>query len=219
MKNDPLLASTVIPAGRDGYKVARKFEVRGGLHMLKGNTAPYFSLTCDVFRKGFPNQCQSGGADHAAILKRFPRFADIAALHLSDINGVPTHAEANGWYNLAGALGGMGEQYHVGNSERHFPIDPPADKPWQTTEYRKPTQAECLHIFAEHCRVSIGEASKIVDQCIAGIENDLPLMQRNIARQRWAAIMETMRPRWKAEAEACIKTHGLRVYGDAYLAA
>jgi hypothetical protein len=39
-----------------------------------------------------------GGADHETLLKHFRGLAPIVALHLSDPDGTPMHAEANGWY-------------------------------------------------------------------------------------------------------------------------
>ena len=109
MKNNPILAVTSYRA----HRVSMTVKAEGGLHYIGGNAKPYFSLTYTEHRKGFPNQCQSFGADHSKILKYWPRFADLAALHLSDIDGVPTHAEANGWYWLAGALpGNAGQEYH-----------------------------------------------------------------------------------------------------------
>jgi hypothetical protein len=124
------------------------------------------------------------------------------------------HAEANGWYNLAGALGGMGEQYHVGNSERHFPRQDMTGRPaWDKTEYRKPTEEECLQIFAGHCRITIAEAREIAKRVRYDAAREFaPDIKK--PRQRWVAIMETMRPRWKQEAEACIANHKLVVYGD-----
>lgn len=229
MKSDPILVSKTLPAG-EGRKHPHTFRVEGGLHYLKGNDAPYFALIYTEHRQGFPSQEESGGCNPDSILQHFPQFADLAALHLSDINGVPTHAESNGWYQLAGALGGFGEEYHAGNSKQNFPlpasrIDPA--KPWQTTEHRLPTREECLESFARHCRIPIEEAQAIV------AEVDLLNWQRgnhwerrrredpgHVAtylancRTRWAAICESMRPRWQAEANACILRHRLQVYGD-----
>ena len=200
----PVLVARGFPVGHEGSKVALIMRVEGGLHYIRGNSKPYFTLTYTQHRKGFPKQYYSGGCNHDYILKYYPQFADLAALHLSDIDGVLMHAEANGWYNLAGALGGMGERYHVGNSKRNFPCTPPPDKPWQDTEYRTPTQEECLQIFANHCRISIEEARELAEIVVKDSE----------PRLRWQAIMDAMRPRWKAEAEACIKKHGLVVFGD-----
>lgn len=213
MQRSPVLAVKTLPPG-DGYRVPRAFKVEGGLHYIRGNNAPYFSLTYTAHHKDFPNQCYSGGAGHDEILKHFPRFADLAALHLCDIDGVPMHAVENGWYILAGALGGLGERYHAGNAQYHFPITPPTGKPWQTTEYRAPTADECLAMFARHCRIDIPEARRIRDTVkhAADLRDTAKIHPREILRQE----LNAMRPRWKAEADACIERHHLRVYGDAW---
>ena len=192
------------PAGTDGYRVPLVLTVEGGLQMIRGNHAPYFSLTYTQHRSGHPNQCWSGGAGHDLILKLYPELADLAALHLSDIDGVPMHAEANGWYWLAGALGGLGETYHGSSREGYGP-------------HR--SEADSLALFARHCRITYDEARSIElrvlvaygdhDEQEGGVEE-----RRAAARAEWARIMETMKPRWKAEAEAAIERHGLKVYGD-----
>ncbi len=172
-------------------------KVYGGLHYLKGNSSPYFTLTY-WYKRGSD---EHGGAGHEEILKHFPDLADLAALHLSDIDGVPMHAD--GFYFLAGALpDGFGERYHVGNSDRNFPDG-----------YRKPTGDDCLQFFANHCRISLAEARAIrddVQRTALAAEHS----RNAAAKARLAEIMATMRPRWKAEAEACIVKHGLVVYGD-----
>ena len=204
MTHDPVLAARSFAKGHEGSRVALSFRVEGGLHYLKGNNKPYFSLTYTEHRKGFPNQCYSGGAGHDKILKYFPRFADLAALHLSDIDGVPMHAEANGWYWLSGYLGGMGEEYHGGSGQ-----------------FGK-TPEQCLEIFARHCRISIEEARALADKCR---EAKLPngwgadVHCAKASRDVWRAACEAMRPRWKAEADACIANHKLAIYGDAWQAA
>lgn len=199
MRSDPILASRNLPAGTDGYRVPLVIFVEGGLHHMRGNHAPYFSLTYSQHRRGFPNQCYSGGAGHEHIEALFPgRFSDLAALHLSDIDGVPMHAEANGWYQLAGALGGAGERYHAGNAETYGrPRDPLAG-------------------FARHCRITEDEARAIVEDVRAHADDSDPLapIDWKPARVRWVELMDAMRPRWKAEAEACIARLSLRVYGD-----
>lgn len=222
MTRDPILASR-------NYKdrVPMVQIVHGGLHYIKGNSSPHFSLTSRHHRRGFPHQCQSGGCDHEDILKHFPRFADLAALHLSDMDGAPMHAEANGWYSLAAAMGGFGEQYHAGNSERHYPKPEGAPRrgEWDNTDYRKPTRSECLQIFTDHCRITLPEAQAIVEQVDPlnwregqHAEQENPGYRTN-CRARWAIICESLRPRWKEQAEACIKNHNLRVYGDEWQAA
>lgn len=189
--NEPVLRRRHLTSGEAliGRNVPVTIIAKGGLHYLRGNSAPYFSLTADVHRKGFPDQNYMGGCCHELLLQHWPELADLAALHMSDIDGVPNHAAANGWYWLAGALGGMGEQYHGGNG--------PSAK----------TTDECLAAFANFCRIDLLQA-----QDVARIVKAEPTRER--ARSRWGVVCEGMRPRWTAEAEACIARHGLKVFGD-----
>jgi hypothetical protein len=185
---DPILATARIN-GRDyGRKVPGVMHVKGGLHYIKGNSAPYFSLTADVHRQGFPNQYWSGGAMHDEILKRFPRFSDLAALHLCDIDGAPMHAAANGLYWIAGALGGLGRRYHGGNS----------------TPAKSPT--ECRAVAMRHFRCTESE----LDSLIVALSKAEPDAHESAV----AAFADGLRDRWKAEALACIERHGLRLFGD-----
>jgi hypothetical protein len=69
-------------------------EATAILHKI-GNQKPYFSLTGRVVEKGLESY---SGAIHDEILKAFPQLADIAALHLSDIDGKPMHSFENGKY-------------------------------------------------------------------------------------------------------------------------
>jgi hypothetical protein len=237
---DPILASRLIPSRTKAYRLS--FKVVGGLHYMRGNRKPYFSLTYDSHRAGHPNQCQSGSAGHDEILKWFPRFADLAKLHLSDIDGVPMHAEENGWYNLAGSLPDNAcERYHAGNSKRNVPKPEGAPRrgEWDTTDYREPTPDECLQFFADHVRVDLETARALRDQIVAEWErtrelNETPVQTEGddasdcpdwqplnwtkaswaIARSVFAEWIVVQEPRWKEEAQACIKRHGLKVYGD-----
>lgn len=94
-----------------------RFKVTGGLHYIKGNSAPYFSLTYEeTTARGRFEAC---GAGHVEILQRFPRFANLAALHLSDINGAPMHTLENGLYHLGGTRW-QGPDF--GAVARHFRI-------------------------------------------------------------------------------------------------
>lgn len=189
MNRDPILAARPLPKGTDGYRFPLWFQVEGGLHRI-GDQRPYFSLTYTQHRRGFRDQCYAGGAGHETIARYFgDRFADLAALHLSDIDGVPMHAEANGWYQLAGAMGGAGERYHAGNAT-----------------YGDTSPDACLAAFARHCRISIPEA-EMIRLHVSGYTTPYD-------REKWGEIMEMLRPRWKAEAKAAIERHHLRVYGD-----
>ena len=69
-------------------------EATAILHKI-GNQKPYFSLTGRIVVNGRETM---SGAIHDEILKAFPRLADIAALHLSDIDGKPMHSFENGKY-------------------------------------------------------------------------------------------------------------------------
>lgn len=184
--------------GKDRVSIAVHF----GLHYIRCNSAPYFTLTIG---NGYINGRDSfGGADHETIVRELPELADLAALHLSDIDGVPMHAEANGWYQLAGACGGFGERYHAGNAET----------------YGRPR--DCLGTFAAHCRITREEAQAIADDVLTydvRERENLPWAERKsgvCGRRRWAELCESMRPRWKREADAAIAKYGLTVHGDVW---
>ena len=94
-------------------------EVDVVLRDLKGNSAPYFSVTSTVYkvtrygeRDGRYQDCLTGACIRATIIKALPELSDVVALHLADIDGVPRYAVENGWHlvqggnvdNLAGLL-------------------------------------------------------------------------------------------------------------------
>lgn len=187
---EPLLASREVSGDEYGRKVRGFLGVYGGLHMIKGNHAPYFTITTEVHQAGFPAREWSGGADHETILRYFPRFADLVALHLSDIDGVPMHAEANGLYFLAGAVAGnLGQRFHYGDADR-YPL----------------TMAECRKTFADHLRIPLERA-----QTIAWEVAD---MKADEAKEHLAGIVENLRPQWKAEADAAREKYHLAIFGD-----
>lgn len=126
-----------------------RMRVNGSLVDL-GNVGPYFSLTCDIEVRGIGGEWHDwgGGADHEAILKKFPKFADLAAMHLSKMDGTPIHAEANGWHWLSGVV----------------PMN------LAGTYAPRETPEECLRIFARHIRVTEDVAEAIVMD-VAGDDN------------------------------------------------
>ncbi len=91
-------------------------------------------------------------------------------LHLSDLNGVPMHAEENGFYWLAKAAG-IPQKYAPDQSE-----------------------LDCFAFFMGHARLEGKAAHKILKQ----------VKFANNPREKWNEICESMKPRWKAEAEAAI---------------
>lgn len=213
---DPILRGPkVYTEGGRTYRITAK----GGLHMIRGNHAPYFSLTADIDRKVGSRWVEdSGGCCHDEILKHWPDLADLAALHLSDIDGQPMHAEANGWYWLAGALGGLGEEYHGASGSG------------------AKTPEECLAIFAEHARIGLDAARSLAPKAAVIYAHDLeawkaeaqaaaeegaepppaepPRSVNARARAYWADWCWSQGARWKREAQACIAEHKLTVYGD-----
>jgi len=179
MEREPILRS-----GRFGDRIVKAY---GGLHYIKGNRVPYFTLTMGSWRVARNGRRVEDcfGAAHEEIVEHWPELADLAALHLSDWDGVPMHAEANGWYWLAGAIGGAGERYHGGNGSGSGK-----------------TAAECLQVFADYVRISPEEAQQIATAA------------REQGRDYWKAKWTTYADRWKREAEDCTKKHGLKVFGD-----
>jgi hypothetical protein len=171
-------------------------KVYAGLHYLKGNTAPYFSLTADVFnpkRRG-ADKIDRCGCLHDEILKLFPEFAPLVALQLSDIDGVPMHAVKNAIYWAAGVLGGdkpLGQQYHGSNGD----FDSNA----------------CLKILEKHLRIDEQEAKRLVGALnhaykLHGLSGDV--------RGYMVGYVKGCKPKWKAEADSAIQEFNLVVYGD-----
>ena len=194
---------------RTGWKEGNNrigLVVHFGLHYLRGNRLPHFSITATGYENG---RDTFGGCCHEIIAERLPALADVIALHLSDMDGSPMHTDANGWYWFAGALGGLTERYHGGNSKGHH-----------GGEYRNPTPDECLEIFARHVRIT----PALADELRRSFERDLSpsgysAREIDSARARFRAWIDAQRPRWKSEADALIEAYGFKPYGDAWTAA
>ncbi len=120
-----------------------------------------------------------GGCCHDLILEHFPQFADLVALHLSDNKGVPMHATANGFYHLGGTH-------------------------WQTPKY---------DVAASHFRITEEQARHLTrdlfGESFSEMAGFLSNGEREKAEARLGQWVETQKPRWKAEAEACIAHHSL----------
>ena len=230
MRNLPTIRTKMLTK-QQGDRYAHRLDVTGGLEHLRGNARPHFSLTCWEYAPHNRNVECSGGCAHGLILRHWPELADLAALHLSDDDGVPMHAEGNGWYWLSGYFGGLADEYHGGNSQRQHwknADGTPADDstaPGVTFDgYRESTPDECLATFANLVRLSIDDARALAHRIAADFNvgelrnlsrsNDpnAVLLKRDIRdtlRMLWKAECDAMRPRWKAEAEACIAKHNL----------
>lgn len=168
--------------------------VEAGLHYLRGNRQPYFSVTATQYEG---QRDVAGGCMHDLVLYLWPELKPIVDLHLSDMDGTPMHDVANGWYQLAGYYGGAGERYHAGNSERqHWKPGKEGVPEWDG--YRLSTPEECLWSFARHVRISDAEALALADQWQRGIPYDE-------VKPLYVAWVEQQRERWKAEAQAAIE--------------
>jgi len=180
-----------------GYGPKAQIRVDACLHYIRGNHAPYFSVTADVYIPG-RRDIEACGCLHDDILKFWPKLAPVIALHLSDDKGVPMHAEANGWYQLAGYYQ-TGGRYHAGNSQGNYPrLDGSVGPYGQTTEYRCPTPDECLQHFADHVRIPLDAARELAPywRC----PDDWH------ASRRWFGTwLAAQAPRFQAEADAAVE--------------
>lgn len=186
-----------LPDDEAKYWGAAYITIKAELHHYASNARPHFSITATI-HKGDTYPCSdrlwvAGGCLHGSILKARPDLAPLVALHLSDDTGAPMHAEANGWYWLAGALGGMGERYHGGNAKIQHWKDSPTDREFDG--YRESTPDECLRIFADHCRMSMEEA-RTVAEFVKGAKSP---------RECWRLHCASMGERWAREALAGIE--------------
>jgi len=181
--NDPILRSEGGRARGDRY-----YKAYGGLHYLKGNSLPHFSLTYEEGRRG-AHDCEMCGAAHNEILKRWPDLADLAAMHLSDIDGQPMHAVENGLYWLGGT---HWQRPDYAIAAKHFRI----------------SEQMARQLVRDYFGMSFSETAGFLSKGEAAK-----------AKAKLAEWVEAQGPRWKSEAEACITKHGLVIFGDEYKAA
>ena len=158
------------------------------LHIKKeltkiGNQLPYFSITAE--ERTSTGKVTAFGCMHEEILAAHPEYADFVALHLSDINGVPMHAVENGWYWLVSSIPGAMQEK------------------WFSEE-----QEQSVDFFCKHCRIGFGDSLTI-----AMLVNNVYTFteSREAAKATWVGICESMKPRWKEEADAVIKKYNLKV--------
>lgn len=179
---------------------------------LRGNKAPYFSVTGRQDRLNNTRWVDNmGGCIHEQIEKKFRgQFSDLIALHLSDMDGAPLHDGANAFY-FAGGCGHMkateeglkryGFQRECKSSGvdydtvKHLIEDP--TKPVEVFERWDGTPN--VNHLASHLRIPLALAESMVAGVLAGELN----------RDYFDKFVEEQKPRWKAEAEAAIKKHNL----------
>jgi hypothetical protein len=202
--NDKILAQASITRACPslGHGEAAKITVKAQAYFCGGNQHPHFSVTATVFVPG-RRDCESCGCLHEEAARFWPAIKPIIALHLSNADdGVLMHGEGNGWYFMAGALGGAGERYHGGNSERqHWK----GEGKKEFDGYRFSTPDECLVILADHLRVSVEECAalrvRLLD--VAKAEADVNFVPDwKLVRAEFGAFVDAQRERWAAEAKA-----------------
>lgn len=168
-------------------------------YRLGRNSHPHFSATA--------SSLDCGGCLHDEIRQVWPEAKPIIRLHLSNADdGEPMYAEDNGYYWLAGAVGGLGEQYTGANGSGAT------------------TPEECLQILADHLRISLDAAAGIANTVHAAYivafnthETPVPGATLNrlapfrdesrkvatvVARNVFHDYVNEQRPRWQAEATA-----------------
>lgn len=99
MATDKVIASVVLTKQLpDRYSIT----ATAMLHQLTGNARPYFSVTGELrnLRRRGDNQIETCGQMHAEIAEHFPELLPLIGLHLSDDDGTPMYAAANGAYLL-----------------------------------------------------------------------------------------------------------------------
>ena len=158
--------------------------IYAGLHYIRGNPAPFFSLTAESEEYGY-------GMLHDLILEHCPELAPLADLHLSDINGVPMHAVENGWYWLKGAAGDQGSFFSESINSEEEP-------------------EKCMQMLAKHLRISNAEAQKLIQETTRSVKR----VGNITAKQEFACYIEHLKPHWKEEADEAIERFDLRIYGD-----
>lgn len=196
---DPILKSQ--------NKNGRLVNAVGGLHYLRGNSKPHFSLTIASWVRGREDMF---GCAHDEILKIWPSLKPLADLHLSDIDGVPMHAAENGLYYV---------QHLIPGCSGYGPLASSFADPGYG---QKRSDEECIQIMADHFRISLDEANHLLAMLV-GCANSVSHYSRvyeggakPVVKAAMACWVESQKPRWKAEADKAIADLGLVVYGDKY---
>jgi hypothetical protein len=179
MKNteNKIISQAIIPA-IDSEGIAGNITVK--IEHIGGDFHAHFSATAwfGSGRDGY------GGCCHDTILELTPYLKPVIDLHLSDFpSGAPMYAAENGFYWLAGLVGGLGSDYHAGNAN-----DGPKN---------------VLEIAAKHFRISEKEAQRLADNLLdifnKSESENLGRLSAKAYLSRWC---KSQAPRWAAEAAA-----------------
>lgn len=173
-----------------------RLTVKAELSYLKGNSAPYFSLTADLDEQSKTGRWReiAGGCMHDEIAKHAPKYAPLIRLHLSDIYGVPMHAAGNANYMACGGCW-LGSQWL------------PLEAGYKT----RATDEQCRERLARHLRISDAVALGIWNEW-AGYRGSPSGYKEG--ETRMARLVEVFKPRWLREAQEAIRAFDLRVVGN-----
>lgn len=165
------------PAGKERLVV--KAALVGLTDQSKHKQKPHFSLTATIYEKDASGYLKDvgGGCCHELIAQRFGnRFKRIEELHLSDIDGEPMHALANGlyWYRAGFDWKCMPNGFCV------------AQDPYQYGKDLIKGSDNHLKVLSHHLRITTIQAKELVD--------------KNLSKEDFTAYVESQKQRWKSEA-------------------
>jgi len=152
----------------------------------------YFSVTGEISTKQERRyrNFQVAGCIHDLILKSFPQLEPLVKLHLAESEtGEPLHALENSFYWLAGALGGLQQKYHGGNSM------PPKNP------------EECFDFFCKTLRISHEEGERVTDKILGVSHADFLPNKGKITKtgaqvkKELKAYVTSLKDRWQNEAK------------------
>lgn len=186
---EPLLAERTYPGTGDEWSRRYMFRLRvvGGLNHLRGNDRPYFSITADLDRR--PKRGGRWTEDAGGCL-----HDDIERMfpgRFSDLIALHLSDDTGApMHALDNAV------YHAGGTRWKSADVPVLRRHLRLTDDDRATESELIFLAGHILHPS---------------DDD----DRELARRKFAELIDGLRPRWKREADECIARHGLKVYGDA----
>lgn len=139
-----------------------------------GGQSPYFSVTAMIHTPASrrQNDCDACGCLHGEILKMWPQLAPIVALHLSDAITGEPMHAVANGWYWLSGAMGGAGERYHGGTDK--------------------APEQCLRILADHLRVTVYEAEAMT-RCIPANAQGKGVFAKHV---------DTLRPRWKTEAEA-----------------
>jgi len=169
---------------KDGSKI----QADANLHYIEGNDSPYFGVTASG--AGF------GGCCHELILEAFPELAPIVAIHLSDMDGSPSHGVANGLYWIKeGKADTLSSHLRITLEEAEKIINEYRDIFSNSTE-EKLSELK-TYLEAQEDQEEPNQAQTKELELLKALKVNADLIATN--------QIKAMTPRWKKEAEEAIK--------------